>query len=410
MLTYADWKQCATDPHTVYRQWRNADDIVYDQESGSWLVTGHQQLLTVLRDTRFVSKPFTHALPTLPTVMQRLHALLEQQLLFWDGEEHRRAYRGVLEALTQRVRDPDTATSITACVKQLLDVVSASGELDVAAEFAALIAGKISAYLLGLSLREDTLRQMMHWSNAFADVTSGYVPNNATDILRMQHFFLSVIADRRESYARRDEQNGRVQYANVLDALLAGEVFPGDESLATNMQMLFAAGRVTGEKVLAEGIHMLLSEPGRWNSLYQLAHSHPRLPQLMAEELLRFVTPTSHIGRWASEQMTLTSRTGKRHQIARGEKLLLFLEAANRDPVVFPRPDDFDPWRLPNRHLAFGAGPHRCPGAALGRLELRLIFAELLRYPHLQHIPGVEPRYDPNPNVGGIRSYRIRIG
>ena len=99
-------------------------------------------------------------------------------------------------------------------------------------------------------------------------------------------------------------------------------------------------------------------------------------------------------------------------QIKAGEKLLLLYPSANRDETVFDDPFTFDIRRTPNDHLAFGHGPHFCLGASLARLELRIVFEELLdRFPDLHLVdPTAEPVLRPANFVSGIESLPVRVG
>jgi hypothetical protein len=89
-------------------------------------------------------------------------------------------------------------------------------------------------------------------------------------------------------------------------------------------------------------------------------------PASTTEELLRFSGPTKTTVRWASEDLVLHDQ-----RIARGDRLLLALVSANRDPLVFAGPERLDLGRVANPHVAFGHGPHFCLGAALARMESR---------------------------------------
>src|SRR5260370_33669466 len=98
-----------------------------------------------------------------------------------------------------------------------------------------------------------------------------------------------------------------------------------------------------------------------------------------AAEMIRRVTPATHLIRTAMEDYSLRGVT-----IRKGQSLLLSCPAANRDEDIFQEPMRFDVGRSPNKHLAFGMGPHFCLGATLARLEIQAIFNEML--PRLERI------------------------
>src|SRR5262249_37182770 len=94
--------------------------------------------------------------------------------------------------------------------------------------------------------------------------------------------------------------------------------------------------------------------------------------------------------------------------IREGEKIVLFYSSANRDERHFPEPDRFDVGRTPNEHLAFGIGPHFCLGANLARLEIQIMFEELLRrLPDLQ-LAGTPERLRSN-FINGIKRMPMRF-
>jgi cytochrome P450 len=91
------------------------------------------------------------------------------------------------------------------------------------------------------------------------------------------------------------------------------------------------------------------------------------------EEALRLGSPVSHFMRYAVDDIEVRGTA-----IKAGQAVVVWLGAANRDPMAFPDPEDFDLRRKPNKHLAFGIGPHYCVGHTVARVTLRILFNELL--------------------------------
>jgi pimeloyl-[acyl-carrier protein] synthase len=174
--------------------------------------------------------------------------------------------------------------------------------------------------------------------------------------------------------------------------------------------MLFSAGRITSEKAIAEGVRLLAEEPGLWYRLRTESRADAKLAPRLADEWLRLITPTRFLKRWAIEDVDLSAEFGGNHLIRRGQEVVLYLEAGNHDPEEFADPHRCNPQRRPNRHIAFGYGPHLCPGAGLARLELRLVIEALVRQVNqLTPREGAEAAYAPNPNLGGVLSYRVAV-
>ena len=166
--------------------------------------------------------------------------------------------------------------------------------------------------------------------------------------------------------------------------------------------LLLIGGDETTRHVISGGAYQVLLERDRWDALI----ADRGLLGTAIEEMLRWVSPIKNMARTATADTELAGQ-----HIGAGEKLLLLYPSANRDEAVFEDPFTFDIRRTPNDHLAFGHGPHFCLGASLARLELRVVFEELLgRFPDLHLVDLAEPRLRPANFVSGIETLPVRIG
>ena len=121
------------------------------------------------------------------------------------------------------------------------------------------------------------------------------------------------------------------------------------------------------------------------------------------EEMLCWVTPIKNMARTARCDVELRGR-----QIREGQKVLLLYPSANRDEEYFCDPFTFDITRSLNEHLAFGFGKHYCLGASLARLELRVLFEQLLeRLPGIRLVSAEEPDCRPANFVSGYETMRV---
>jgi len=119
----------------------------------------------------------------------------------------------------------------------------------------------------------------------------------------------------------------------------------------------------------------LAENPGEFRKL----KDDPSLLGGLIDEAIRWTTPVKHFMRNATADATVNG-----HAIAKGDWLMLCYASANRDEAIFDDPDSFRVDRKPNRHIAFGYGAHLCLGQYLGRLEMRILFEELL--PRLESV------------------------
>ena len=143
-----------------------------------------------------------------------------------------------------------------------------------------------------------------------------------------------------------------------------------DVELYAFFSLLFAAGSETTRNAVAGGLLALIDRPAQLDAL----RADPALLSGAIEEMLRWTTPSPSKRRTATRRTELAGTT-----IEPGDKVLFWEGSANRDERVFTRPMEFDIARDPNPHLSFGQGVHYCLGANLARLEMRVMFEELLR-------------------------------
>jgi cytochrome P450 len=167
--------------------------------------------------------------------------------------------------------------------------------------------------------------------------------------------------------------------------------------LASYYVIIATAGHDTTSSTIAGGLHALLQHP---EELKRLQNDLELLPTAV-EEMIRWVTPVKEFMRTASEDAVVGGTA-----IEAGQSLYLAYLSANRDEAVFDDPFRFDVGRHPNRHVAFGFGPHFCLGAQLARLETRALFAELL--PRLENIElAGTPSSSATVFVGGLKTLPI---
>lgn len=159
------------------------------------------------------------------------------------------------------------------------------------------------------------------------------------------------------------------------------------------------AGHDTTSSSTAGGLHGMLAYPENW----ELVKSDPSLIPGLVDEAIRWTAPVKHFMRNATEDTEVRGQ-----KIRAMERLMLCYPSACRDEEVFEDPDRFDITRSPNSHIAFGYGPHVCLGQHLAKLEIRILFEELL--PRLKSVElAGEPRLVETNFVGGYKSLPIRF-
>jgi cytochrome P450 len=172
-----------------------------------------------------------------------------------------------------------------------------------------------------------------------------------------------------------------------------------DHELRSFFGLLFPAGAETTTRSISGGLLALLERPEAWQRL----RADPGLLKTAVEEIVRWTTPSCYKRRTATRDIEHSGRV-----IRAGDKVTFWEMSANRDERAFERPFDFDIARNPNKHLGFGAGVHFCLGSSLARLELRVVFEELLRSGLNFRLDG-EPQWMPNNRLVGLKSLPLQV-
>ena len=356
------------DPYPTYHRLR-AEDPVHQNPLGFWVLTRYEDVVTALRDPRlakeaiasFVAARFGMPIPAVGLSM-----------LDRDPPDHTRLRGLVSKAFTPRVVE-GLRPHIQHIVDGLLARVECEHAMDLIEEFAYPLPVIVICQMLGVPVEDrDRFRQ---WG---LDIARGLdsillppdseVGQRSTAARRaLADYFRALIAERRAS-PRGD------MLSDLIAAEEAGDKLSVDELLATCI-LLLVAGHETTVNLIGNGTLALLRHPDQLQRLRE----DPRLISSAVEELLRYDGPVQRTARIPSEDVTIGGRT-----IPKGELVMPFIGAADRDPVQFPEPDRLDIGRTENRHLAFGWGIHFCLGAPLARLEGQIAIGTLVeRLPKL---------------------------
>lgn len=339
--------------------WHSATEHTPDGE-GFWSVATHAETLAVLRDAETYSSVTGGNRPYGGTLLQDL-AIAGQVLNMMDDPRHAEIRRLVSSGLTPRMirRVED---DLRARTRRLLDGVVAGEPFDFLVDVAAELPMQMICILLGVPESER------HWlfhaiepqfdfggsrSAAMAQMSAEEAGS------RMYTYGQELIAAKRAEPT--DDMLSVV--ANATDASLS------DLELYLFFSLLFSAGAETTRNSVAGGLLALIENPSQ---MALLREDLGELPTAI-EEMVRWTSPSPSKRRTATRAVSLGGR-----DIQPGQKVQVWEGSANRDSLVFDRPDVFDITRKPNPHLGFGYGIHYCLGANLARLELRVLFEELL--------------------------------
>jgi cytochrome P450 len=314
--------------------------------------------------------------------------------MFLDPPDHTRLRSLVSQAFTPRMVE-SLRPRIQSLVDELLDVVVGTGEMDVLADLAYPLPTVVICELLGVP--PEDREKFKGWSADASRLLDGYLDKPALDkgmVAGMYLFqYFTDLVEARRAEPRND----------LIRALLAAET-AGDKlthaELLSTATLLFVAGFETTMNLLGNGTLALLRHPD------QLARMRddPSLVRSGVEELLRYDGPVHVTARIATQDVQIGDEI-----VRAGEQAVAILGAANRDPDQFPDPDRLDVGRTPNRHLAFGGGPHFCLGAALARMEGQIAFETMLRrLPDLE-LATEHPTYRDHYVIRGLDELRVHF-
>jgi cytochrome P450 len=350
-------------PYPTYHRLR-AEDPVHCSPLGFWVLTRYEDVVASLRDPRFAKEPiasYVAARLGSPTPGAGL-AMLDR-----DPPDHTRLRGLVNKAFTPRVVDV-LRPRIQQMVAGLLDAVEGKGAMDLIEDFAYPIPVVVICEMLGVPVADR--ERFKQWG---VDIARGLdailLPLDSDVTLRSRaartalgDYFRELIAERRSS-PRADLLSG------LIAAEEAGDKLNEEELLATCI-LLLVAGHETTVNLIGNGSLALLRHPAELQRLRE----NPGLIASAVEELLRFDGPVQRTARMPSEDVTIGG-----HTIPKGEMVMPFIGAADRDPAQFPDPDRLDIARADNRHIAFGWGIHFCLGAPLARVEGQIAINTLVQ-------------------------------
>lgn len=342
------------------------------QDGGFWVVSRHADTKTVSKQPKLFSSAVGH------TNLWDLKAdALEarRSIIDTDAPDHTRLRRLVSKAFTPRnINLWENVTREIAC--ELLDDFQYAGGGDWVSMVAAPLPIRVILSVLGVPVSDADY--LVELSNYLVEGTTDQPSlaadafGNTTDLRLLP--FGSPASHALFEYG---EQLGAKRKSDPKDDVVTQLVMAeedGNRLSAAEYRNLFHvlvfAGNETTRTAIAHGAMAFSEFPDQWKRL----ESDGEIRGPAVEELLRWATPVLHMRRTATDDTELSGTP-----IARGDKVVMWYPAANRDPAVYDHPFDFDISRETNPHFSFGGGgPHFCLGAFLARMEIRILLEEML--------------------------------
>lgn len=378
----------AGDPRPAYRWLRDEAPVYWDPVNEIWGISRHADVLAVERDP----VRYSSARGSRPLIE------MSASIINRDDPRHQQQRKLVSRRFSPRaVRRHEQRVRTFAA--GLIDRMAAQGTADVVADLAAPLPAMVIADLLGFE--PELSPKCQEWSAVtmgaagFRDDDPRRPTGSPQAIGEFAAAFGQLIAARRQ--VPRDDL-----VSAWVHGCIDGEPMDVPEIIQDGL-LLLDGGAETTRSVIGQTVWNLARFPDQREILL----TDPSLIGATAvEEFIRCATPVLNMRR------TVTADHKLRGQLLRtGDQVLLMYGAANGDDRAFERPDHFDVTRRHNHHVAFGFGTHFCLGANLARLELRVVFEELLRrVPRFRLVPGFEPEFVPGYFTRTLRELRVEFG
>jgi len=357
-------------PREVFKYLRREQPVYWhedpEQGVGFWAITRHQDLDFISKNPLMFSSAVKSCL--LHESEPDRIALMNNQLINMDPPKHLKYRRLVRNAFT-----PKKVDSYEPRFRQIAqDIVSravAGGECEFVEDIAAELPLIAICELMGVPL--DTRKRLFELTNIMLGMSDPELTTSQADgeAAMAEMFFLA----HELALKHRDDPQDDIVHV-LLNGTIEDEPLT-DEEFCHFFLLLMVAGNETTRTVTSQGMRLLMEHPEQ----YQLLVDNPGLLEGAIEEFLRYDPAVIAFRRTAMQDVEVGGQL-----IRKGDKIELFYASANADEAVFADGDTFDITRaqredVKNNHRAFGVGEHFCMGSHLARLELKVIFEEILR-------------------------------
>ena len=380
-----------------------------DDHAPFWLITRHEDVMRISKDNAtFLNSPRPSVLTNragedLARQITGGSPNLVQSLVSLDAPKHPK-----LRRLTQEWFMPKNLKLIEADIKGLAKrtvdrLIAAGPEADFVPLVSAPYPLHVVMQILGVP-EEDEPRMLFLTQQMFGgqdeDLNKTGMANLSPE--QISQIVLGAVKDFTEYFEKLAEERRQNPGKDVATILANGTIDgqPLDPlDLAGYYIIVAAAGHDTTSASTAGAMLALAKDPEQFAKV----KADRSLVAGIVEEAIRWTTPVQHFMRMANEDVEIAGV-----QIAKGDWLMLNYVAANHDPAQFDEPRKFEAARDQNRHIAFGAGAHQCLGLHLARLEMRILFEEILDRLDSVELAG-EPKRANSTFVGGLKTLPIRF-
>ncbi len=393
-------------PWQVFEDLRKNDPVHWNVEeapnSGFWSVTRYNDIVDVLRNTDIYSSEIGAAnLEELDTRQLEIR----KSILETDGPRHRALRKMLQPQFTPRAL-AGYETFLRGITATTLDRALAKDQFDFVADVAADFPIRVLAQLLDVP--ESDIPQLIKWGNKMvgnqdpehADVLADSPESEMyRDLPFRSPAALEVFKYGYELAWGRKGGNGTDLVSVLINTEPSDGIAIDARDFRNYFLLLVIAGNETTRHTITHTMNNLMANPDQ----LAILREKPELIPWAVEEFLRMASPVHHFRRTARHETVLNGK-----EIKAGDKVVVWFGSGNRDEEIFADPYKFDVQRHPNEHMSFGrGGPHMCLGNSLARLEIQIMFEDLLSR-DVDLVPNGKPDYVYSNFVHGFKRLPVK--
>jgi cytochrome P450 len=393
-------------PWSIFERLRKESPIHWNEEeapnSGFYSVARYHDIVKVLRDPEtFTSERFTNLEEVDKDQEEARRSLLET-----DGTRHR-ALRRLLQGEFTPQAVARYGTFLRGLTATTLDNAFAKGSFDFVEEVAADF--PINVLVRLLDVPTEDAGQLIEWGNRMvgfddpehADLMMNDPESEKYRLVPFKSPAALEVFEYGDALAReRKGKDGTDLVSRLVNTVPSDGIPLSERDFHTNFLLLVVAGNETTRHTISHTMNNLIQNPDQLRFLQE----NPDKIEWAVEEFLRYSSPVYHFRRTATKDVELNGV-----QIKAGQKVVPWFASGNRDEEIFENPNKMDVTRNPNEHMTFGrGGPHMCLGNALARLEIKIMFEDLIQRIDSVELTG-EIDYLRSNFVHGIKRMPVKV-
>ncbi|MFM5904344.1 MAG: cytochrome P450 [Microbacteriaceae bacterium] len=393
-------------PWSIFERLRKESPIHWNEEeapnSGFYSVARYHDIVKVLRDPEtFTSERFTNLEEVDKDQEEARRSLLET-----DGTRHR-ALRRLLQGEFTPQAVARYGTFLRGLTATTLDNAFAKGSFDFVEEVAADF--PINVLVRLLDVPTEDAGQLIEWGNRMvgfddpehADLMMNDPESEKYRLVPFKSPAALEVFEYGDALAReRKGKDGTDLVSRLVNTVPSDGIPLSERDFHTNFLLLVVAGNETTRHTISHTMNNLIQNPDQLRFLQE----NPDKIEWAVEEFLRYSSPVYHFRRTATKDVELNGV-----QIKAGQKVVPWFASGNRDEAIFENPNKMDVTRNPNEHMTFGrGGPHMCLGNALARLEIKIMFEDLIQRVDSVELTG-EIDYLRSNFVHGIKRMPVKV-